>query len=727
MAVKKTMDKDKYIQQEFLSITHSSTKALLPYGALFLLLLSGLDYFVTPENFMKFFLYRFIASLSIMLLFFAIKLKKTLDKNYQNVITVVATLIPAIMVEAMILSFGGHQSTYYAGMIVVITFILGFLTISFKMTVFVDSLVYFVYIVPILLFDKITNSRIFINNNLFLLATVLGSLGWRYYSQKLLYNNLSLQYDLEQQKKQLEVNSSQLKDMVEERTKELHESEQWHRSLFENATDGIIVLDRNGIIVNANDKACEMHGFSREAMMGTHIRLLQGDENRDKMLERMRRILDGESLVYESMHNKKDGSPIYVEISSKAITIGNAVYLQSFYRDITEKKKMQQHLFQSQKMDSIGVLAGGIAHDFNNILTAIMGHTGIIRRDFSLNEKSVRSLTVIEDASRRAGRMVTKLLGFARKSKYELTPINLNDVVYDTVKLLEQVIDKRINLSVELDNRLPTVQGDANQMEQVIMNFIVNARDAMPNGGSIMIRTAAKTVVKGMLDVPPYVQSGDYVLLSVSDTGMGIPEDIVNKIFEPFFTTKEQGKGTGLGLSMVYGAVKDHLGYLSVQSTVGVGSVFAVYLPAVPAAAAAGAKTTSSATKGKETLLVVDDEEDVLDIMREALEEHGYKVFATSDSTVALDIYRRIFHETALVITDVVMPRMDGTELIRQIKKINPAVKVLAVSGYSKYVAEKEEIREIEGFLQKPFESYYLLSVVRRILDARTKSIIATL
>jgi nitrogen-specific signal transduction histidine kinase/CheY-like chemotaxis protein len=361
-------------------------------------------------------------------------------------------------------------------------------------------------------------------------------------------------------------------------------------------------------------------------------------------------------------------------------------YLQSFYRDITEKKKMQQHLFQSQKMDSIGVLAGGIAHDFNNILTAILGHAEIIRRTASLDVKSVRSLAVIEDASRRAGRMISKLLGFARKSKYELTPINLNDVVYDSVKLLEQIVDKRVNLNVELANPLPMVQGDATQIEQVIMNFIVNARDAMPNGGRIVIKTVAKTVVKGMLDVPPYVESGDYVLLSVSDTGMGIPEEIINKIFEPFFTTKDQGKGTGLGLSMVYGAVKDHQGYLSVQSTVGVGSVFTVYVPAAPAAASMVTKTQA---KGKETLLVVDDEEGVLDIMREALEGNGYKVFATSESNVALDIYRRIFHETALVITDVVMPRLDGKELIRQIKEINPAVKVLAVSGYSKLQARR--------------------------------------
>jgi CheY-like chemotaxis protein len=279
---------------------------------------------------------------------------------------------------------------------------------------------------------------------------------------------------------------------------------------------------------------------------------------------------------------------------------------------------------------------------------------------------------------------------------------------------------------VELDNRLPLIQGDVNQMEQVIMNFIVNARDAMPKtGGRIVIRTQSRTVVKGMPDVPPYVPPGEYVQISVSDTGTGIPDDIVHKIFEPFFTTKEQGKGTGLGLSMVYGAIKDHEGYLSVQSTLGVGSVFTVYLPAAAATMVAGSKAVSiMQASGKETLLVVDDEQDILDIMRDSLESQGYKVFATSDSNVAMDLYRRIFHEVALVISDIAMPGIDGKELIRQIKGVNPDVKILAVSGYSRYVAGNDEIKEIDGFLQKPFESYYLLSVVRRILDTKSKKFV---
>jgi signal transduction histidine kinase/ActR/RegA family two-component response regulator len=437
----------------------------------------------------------------------------------------------------------------------------------------------------------------------------------------------------------------------------------------------------------------------------------------------MRRILSGEAMVFETKHNKKDGSPIFVEASSKAIIIDNEYFIQTFYRDITERKKLQEHLFQSQKMDSIGVLAGGIAHDFNNILTAILGHIEIIRKNPTLDVKATNSLSVIEDASRRAGRMISKLLGFARKSKYELVPLNLNDVVYDTIKLLERVIDKQIEMRVELDNHLPVIQGDTNHIEQIVMNLIINARDAMPKGGKIVINTSVLDVKSDMPDVPQYIIPGLYVVLMISDTGIGMPESLRDKIFEPFFTTKERGKGTGLGLSMVYGAVKEHKGYITVASEVGVGSSFTIYLPAFtqsPATMPVIEATTS--LRGDETLLLVDDEVDLLKFIQEALENHGYKTFAMNDSIDALAVFGKIPQEIALVITDIAMPNMDGKELIKKIKEIKPEIKILAMSGHTKYIADKDGIREIDGFLKKPFESHYMLSVVRRILDAKTRT-----
>jgi signal transduction histidine kinase/ActR/RegA family two-component response regulator len=465
-----------------------------------------------------------------------------------------------------------------------------------------------------------------------------------------------------------------------------------------------------------------MHGFTRETIVGTHIRLLEKDEQgKGRMSDFMRQLLEGESCVFETRHNKKDGGLIDLEVSAKAITVGDEMLIQAFYRDITERKKLQEHLFQSQKMDSIGVLAGGIAHDFNNILTAILGHAEIIRRYSVLDVKSTNSLGVIEDASRRAGRMITKLLGFARKSKYEIVPLNVNDVVYDTLKLLERVIDKTAEMSVELDSRLPLIHADANQIEQIVMNLIINARDAMPKGGKISIKTAELNVQRGMTEIPAYIVAGNYVVLTISDTGAGIPKDIVGKIFEPFFTTKERGKGTGLGLSMVYGAVKEHKGYITVASEVGVGTTFTIYLPTSPAAAPVPVDESASLS-GDETVLIVDDDEELLQSVQDALSSRGYKTIPVSSSTNALSIFQKIPQEITLVITDIAMPQMDGKELIRKIKEIKPEIKIIAMSGHEKYIADKDGIREIDGFMKKPFESTYLLAVVRRILDAKTRT-----
>jgi len=723
------MNKELYIEKEIFRLTQSWGSVLLTAGAIATFSLSILDYFVTPENFSKFLIFRVIAaSLMAVLIFANYFRKQEYGNNYfQLIIFTFAALIPSSMVELMILSLGGHQSPYYVGMIIVFMFIFGFLPVSTKVTIYLTSITYAVYLIPILVYDEITKLSVFINNNMFLLSIAVVGLLWKHYNYQLLIKNLSLEYDLSKDKKQLEIYSLQLEGMVEDRTKDLNKSEQWHRSLFENATDGIIILDKNGVIVNVNEKACEMHGFSREALVGTHIKLLEDDKNTGKMMERMRRILGGESLVFETKHNRKDGAPIDLEISAKAITIGDELFVQSFYRDITEKKKLQEHLSQSQKMESIGVLAGGIAHDFNNILTAILGHAEILRRNSVLDVKSTNSLGVIEDASRRAGRMISRLLGFARKSKYEIVPLQLNDVVYDTLKLLERVIDKNIELSVELDSRLPVVHGDTNHIEQIVMNLIINARDAMPKGGEIAIKTSLVDVEQGMPNIPAYIVPGAYIILSIADTGIGIPKDVLSKIFEPFFTTKERGKGTGLGLSMVYGAVKEHKGYITVASEPGAGALFTIFLPASPAAALAPEKESSGPIRGDETLLIVDDEEETLNGVREALTSHGYKVFAINDSPSALSLFRKLPQEIALVITDMAMPHMDGKELIKQIKEIKPEIKILAMSGHTKYIADKDGIREIDGFLKKPFESPYLLSVVRRILDAKAKTALTTI
>jgi len=705
-----------FIQRELIALFRTYLPILLFAGAVVDMSLIILDYFVVPEKVGLFAVFRVTAAIITLFLASFAKFKKNISYRSSLFVLLLATVVTATMIELMVLQFGGHRSPYYAGFMILMIFVFGFLPISINITLLINCTIYLIYILPTLIVDNITDSRIFLSNNIFLIAAAFGSLAWRYINQNLIIKKLSLQYDLEEQKKHLEVYSLQLKSMVEDRTKELSKSNQWHQALFDNATDGIMVLDQNGIIMNANERASEMHGFSKEALVGSHSGLLEVDERRGEAAERLQRILKGESLVYETEHFKKDGTRIFLEVSSKAIPIHDEVFIQSFQRDITEKKKIQEHLFQAQKMDSIGMLAGGIAHDFNNVLTAILGYTDLIRRDVGANEKVLSRLSVIENASRKAGTMVSQLLGFSRKSEIERVPFDVNDVVRDTVKLLERVIDKRIVIRLALGERLPPIVGDMNQVEQVLMNFMVNARDAMPYGGIITVTSSAIDARPGVDGVPPYVPAGNYVMLSIADTGVGIPEEIQRKIFEPFFTTKERGKGTGLGLAMVYGVVTEHKGFVTVKSKINQGTTFTVYLPVSAKVTSMPRKQAVLSARGSEMVLLVDDDESVLNFIKEALEKNGYKVIATTNPMSAIDAFTKMHREISLVITDVVMPLLDGREMMKRIAEIDPQTRFMTVSGYSRYSEKSDDVKP-DYFLQKPFEAGELLALVRKIID----------
>jgi len=714
------MEKEKYINQEVLKLLQSWGSIILSAGAFLIGLLILLDYSVTPENFLKFLLLRLISIFLYLILFFLNKRK--LVKNLQLSITILATIIASFMVELMILSSGGHQSTYYAGMIITFVFIIGLLPISLQMTFLLASIVYAIYLLPIVAFDTITNIKTFVNNNLFLLSIFIIGLVWRHVNQKLLIKKLSLEYDLSKDKEQLKVYSTHLEELVQERTKELSISEQRFRALFDNANDGVVVLDKNGIIINMNNKFCELHGFNKELLIGTHFRFLEVEDHKDEKEERLRRILNGEPLVFETEHYKRDGSRILLEVSSKGINIGGDLYVQSFHRDITEKKAIQEQLIHSQKMESIGQLAGGIAHNFNNLLTAMLGNAELLKEYSDMDDESKQRVNNIESSARKAGILVSKLLSFARREKSDVLPLNLNDVANDSAKLFEGVLDKRIGLKTNLSDNIPTVEGDPSQLEQVIMNLMVNARDAMPDGGLIIIKTSLIEIERDRFNMPSYIMPGKYVLLTISDTGSGIPKEIINGIFEPFFTTKEKGKGTGLGLAMVYGVIKNHKGYITVQSEVGKGSTFDVYLPVSGKAAYKAATQKLFSVSGHENILLVDDEEEVLNFIRDILETHGYKVLPAKNPLAAIDIFKKLGSEIHLVISDIVMPLMDGKELIKTLRTIKPDIRIIAVSGFSDEAVNKD-ILKIDDFLKKPFEINQLLSKVRHVLDTGIRNL----
>jgi len=710
-------DKERYVQEEMSKHLQFWIGWFSILAVALFIFIGIADYFVTPDNFKRFLLLRSVVSVCLGIMFYLNTLKRNL--YYQHVIITIIIILCTLTVEYMVLYFGGHASSYYVGILLTIVGAFGFIAFNISFSFVVALLIYALYNVPILVMDKITDLPTYIANNIFMLSMFTISLTLRLLSQKNMVRSLELQYDLAQEKQKLELYSNQLEVVVKERTQELQKSEQWHRSLFENATDGIIVLNQQGIIVDANEKACLMHGFSKKILIGTHIALLEADHARNISDERRSRILAGNTLVYETSHHRKDGTPLRLEISTKSIKIGDELLIQSFYRDITEKKQLQDHLQQSQKMESIGVLAGGIAHDFNNMLTAVLIHTSVVRRHAELKQKALKSLQVIEDISKSTGNMISNLLGFARGSTFTSQLLHLNAVINDTIKMLDRIIGKDIDLTLELAKRLPNIQGDPNQLKQVIMNLIVNSQDAMPNGGKIVIATTYRKIEEGTPDVPPYILPGGYVQMSISDTGNGIPEDLQQKIFEPFFSTKERGKGTGLGLSMVYGTLKEHHGHITVQSKLGAGSTFVIYLPVSKEALVSAPEEIDIPLHGKEMILFVDDESHIVSAAEDTLTDHGYKVIASSDSVKALDLFTLQHNDISLVVTDIVMPQMDGIELIQKIRSIKPDVKIIAISGYKKYAEDKQGVENHEdvGFLQKPFEARDLLIAIRRSLD----------
>jgi PAS domain S-box-containing protein len=600
---------------------------------------------------------------------------------------------------------------------------LGFLPISVEMAILNNLLVYIIYLVPLLIFDTISDAKMFINNNVFLLATLFGSVGWRYFNQKLLIEKLSLEYDLSQEKEQLEQYSTGLEDLVAQRTKELAVSEQKYRGLFDNASDGVAVYDSNGIIVNVNQKFCEMHGFPVEALIGTNIKVLDAGNNDAEMQARTRRLLDGESVIYEARHYRKDGETVLLEISSRGLHIDGAVFIQAFHRDISDTTRLQEQLFQSQKMESIGMLAGGLAHDFNNILSAIVGHIELLTDNDRLDADARRHLNVIESSARRAGQMISKLLKFARKGAFDFQPVDLNSVVRDTTELMNKTLSHRnVEARLDLDSTIPHIVGDANQMEQVVMNLVVNAADAMPEGGTVKVTTAAKTFGREAAQIHPLLAPGSYVILSVTDSGTGISAAIKNKIFDPFFTTKEQGKGTGLGLAMVYGIVKDHKGAVTVASQVGKWTTFQVYIPSAPGWQPVQPAIPESPQPVAGKVLIVEDESDTLKFVSETVQSFGYSVISEVDAVRALQIFKERSDEIALVISDIFMPAIDGRDLIKNFKAIKPSVKVIAMSGYQIEDFVRQDI-PLDDFLRKPFDGIDLIRKVNRMV--RPKSLLS--
>ena len=517
--------------------------------------------------------------------------------------------------------------------------------------------------------------------------------------------------------------------------KRLETSEERYRYLVQHSPDIIFTLGARGEFLFVNDTVESLLGYESAVLQGKDFSTIVHEEDLDKVRAFFDAARKGKPLsdcmeVRLRFRTRPAGGTdcSVVELRAEAMeefSENNGGKIQGIYgvaRDITERKRSEEEkklleaqLRQAQKMEAIGTLAGGIAHDFNNLLMAIQGNASLMLFDLEQNHEHYDRLRNIEKLVESGSRLTSQLLGYARKGRYEVRPIDLNQLVQYACETFSRT-RKEIRIKLHLEKHLAAIEADAGQIEQVMMNLLVNAADAMRGGGSVTIRTANTTheEMKGKLYNP---RPGKYVLLSVSDTGVGMDEKTKERIFEPFFTTKEMGRGTGLGLASTYGIIKGHGGFIDVESQPGKGAGFFIYLPASTKKISRSQRGRESLVRGQGTVLLIDDEDMVLEIGRALLETMGYRVITAKDGEEALALYEKQGSGIDLVLLDVVMPGLGGGEVFDRLKAMNPDLKCLLLSGYS-IDGEASEIlqRGCDGFIQKPFKLRDLSKSIREIL-----------
>jgi len=505
-----------------------------------------------------------------------------------------------------------------------------------------------------------------------------------------------------------------------EKEQALRNSEETTRVLLNAASNAAFLIDSGGIVLAANEQALNRMEKTAAELVGKPLASFLppelGEARRQRGLEVLR---TGRPLSFE---DEWDGRAYSSSIHPIHDEKGRVIKLAIYSKDITEekeseeeRKKLTKQLQQAQKMEAIGTLAGGIAHDFNNLLMAIQGNVSLALFDMEPSHPQHRILANIEKLVRSGADLTSKLLGYARKGKYESRPMRLNDLVRETSETFGRM-RKDITIFRDLTEDLKNVVADKGQVEQVLLNLFVNAADAMPTGGKLILKTRNVT----HQDIPDKgytVKPGSYVMLTVGDTGVGMDKDVITRIFDPFFTTKKMGRGTGLGLASAYGIVKSHNGYIDVTSEKDQGSVFYIYLPASEQRPQAVPEPRRKPEGGIGKILLVDDEDSVMEVTAQMIERLGYTVIRARSGREAIERFRENYDRVSLVLLDMIMPEMGGGEVFDELKRISRHVKVLLASGYSMQGQAREIInRGCIGFIQKPFNMEDLSSKLRSVL-----------
>jgi PAS domain S-box-containing protein len=506
-------------------------------------------------------------------------------------------------------------------------------------------------------------------------------------------------------------------------TEQLGEYRSRLASIIDSSEDAIISKNLDGIIASWNKGAERLYGYTPEEAVGKHISLLAPRDRQHEIPEILQRIAGGESVEHhESVRVTKDGRHLNVSISVSPLrdAKGDVIGASAIARDVTAQKRAEGQLHQSQKMEAIGRLAGGVAHDFNNILGIISACTEFLRDRIDHAAEPLHYVDNIKKATERGSALTRQLLAFSRTSAIQPCILDLNERLRDIGKLLRPLMGDDVEILIVSKSPSAVVEADPGQLDQIVVNLAVNARDAMPRGGKFILETRATKFDEAFAEQHQAMPAGEYVVLAVSDTGAGMDEATVSRIFEPFFTTKEVGKGTGLGLATVYGIVKQSAGHILVYSEPGHGTTFKIYLPSadhkIGLVSKPEAETVAPKRQGT-TILLVEDDEIMRGLTRQMLQEHGYTVVEADDGKSALEWVESQNGPIDLLLTDVVMRRMSGPELVDRLNATHPNLKVVYMSGYTgELIAEREVLKRGITLLEKPFSRTALLNTIHTTL-----------
>jgi len=516
---------------------------------------------------------------------------------------------------------------------------------------------------------------------------------------------------------------ARLQKQYAETVEQLRASEERYRELFEQGQTGVFVTDAQGRLLTCNPAFARIFGFAstEETLSVTLDTLYPSAEQFKAFLEVLQREKRLASYEVEMRH--RDGRSLYLiaNIVTKFDEQGKLVEIKGYLFDNTERKRLTEQLQQAQKLESLGMLVSGIAHDFNNMLGGILGYANRGLTRIYAGHPLYDNLVHIQEIANRAARMTQQLLAFSRRQVIEPTDVNLNTVIENLLDFISKILADHIEIIFQPEEHLKTTRVDYAQIEQVLMNLCINARDAMPNGGKLIIKTANLYPDARMRHLYPQMSADAYVTFSVQDNGIGMDAHTRSQIFEPFFTTKPLGKGTGLGLSMVHGIIAQHNGFIDVQSVPGEGTTFTIYLPAVddlPIPLPSLTRTSHPAQHGVETILVVEDDPDLRFLMEEALRDYGYTVITACDGTEGLQLFEQHADSIALVISDLVTPRMMGKEFYDKVQSIRDKTRFLFVSGYqANQISQNFVLDKGFAFLQKPFDLDELATKVHDLLE----------